>query len=153
MTPGTLIDMYRSSGGTCRLIPWPEDRCSGFHRNVDNVLPELIAWHLRTRVSLIAVAVQLNALCPCSDQLLDSPGFNSWEVKVSDRQFGPTNLPFSVYWYLFQPRNASGSWSLPLTSMYCRGKECVELYLPSPYMPLWHVHGFYLYVHYIRQHQ
>jgi hypothetical protein len=29
-------------------------------------------------------------------------------------------------------RKAAGAWSWPLTSIWCRGQECVELYLHSP---------------------
>jgi hypothetical protein len=32
----------------------------------------------------------------------------------------------------FPGGKAAGAWSWPLTSIYCRGQECVELYLHSP---------------------
>jgi hypothetical protein len=36
------------------------------------------------------------------------------------------------------PRDKSGeAWSWPLTSILCRGQECVELYLHSPNTPSW----------------
>jgi hypothetical protein len=37
----------------------------------------------------------------------------------------------------FPGGKAAGAWSWPLTSTYCRGQECVELYLHSPRRPSW----------------
>jgi hypothetical protein len=37
----------------------------------------------------------------------------------------------------FPGGEAAGTWSWPLTSIYCRGQECVELYLHSPSRPSW----------------
>jgi len=37
----------------------------------------------------------------------------------------------------FLGSKAAGPWSWPLTSIYCRGHECVEMYLHSPNMPSW----------------
>jgi hypothetical protein len=33
--------------------------------------------------------------------------------------------------------NAAGTWRRPITSISCRGQECVELYLHSPNTPPW----------------
>jgi len=33
----------------------------------------------------------------------------------------------------------AGLWSWPLTSIQCRGQECVELYFHSPNSPPWHI--------------
>jgi len=33
---------------------------------------------------------------------------------------------------------AAGVWSWPLTSINCRGQECMQLYLHSPNTPSWH---------------
>jgi hypothetical protein len=38
----------------------------------------------------------------------------------------------------FPGGKAAGAWSWPLTSIYCQGQECVELYLHSPITPSWH---------------
>jgi hypothetical protein len=37
----------------------------------------------------------------------------------------------------FPGGKAAGAWSWPLTSIYCRGQECVELYIDSPDTPSW----------------
>jgi hypothetical protein len=37
----------------------------------------------------------------------------------------------------FPGGKAAEAWSWPLTSIYCRGQECVELYLHSGSMPSW----------------
>jgi hypothetical protein len=37
----------------------------------------------------------------------------------------------------FLRSKAVGAWSWPLTSIYCRGQECVELYIHSPNTPSW----------------
>jgi hypothetical protein len=41
------------------------------------------------------------------------------------------------YQGLFPWGKAAGAWSWPLTSIYCRSQECVELYLHSPDTPSW----------------
>jgi len=64
-----------------------------------------------------------------------SPG-RVWEFFSSppslDWVSGPPSLLSNGYQRLFPGNKAAGAWSWPLTSSYCRGQECVELYLPSP---------------------
>jgi hypothetical protein len=54
-----------------------------------------------------------------------------------DRLWGPTRLHFNRYPEFFLGAKAAGAWCWPLSSIYSRGSECVELYLHSPYMPSW----------------
>jgi len=52
----------------------------------------------------------------------------------------------------FRGGRAGGTWGWSLTSICCRGQECVQLYLHSPNMPSWSVaqlkqgDNFYLYL-------
>jgi hypothetical protein len=55
-----------------------------------------------------------------------------------DRLWGPPNvLPLGTRVF-FPGCKTAGAWSWPLTSIYCRDQEFVELYLYFPNMPSWY---------------
>jgi hypothetical protein len=49
-----------------------------------------------------------------------------------DRLWGPPSLLSNGYQGQFLRGKAAGAWSWPLTCIYCRGQECVDLYNHSP---------------------
>jgi len=58
---------------------------------------------------------------------------------TSSPPLGPTQPP--IQWLLvtlFLGGKVAGAWSWPLTSIYCRSQECVELCLHSPPTSSWH---------------
>jgi hypothetical protein len=66
-----------------------------------------------------------------------------WEFISSppcpDRLRDPPSLLSNGYQGLFPwGGKAAGAWSWPLTSIQCRGQQCVELYLHSPITPSRH---------------
>jgi len=68
------------------------------------------------------------------------PG-GGWEFFSSPphphRLSGPPSLLSNGYQCSFPSGKAVGAWSWPLTSIYSRGQECVELYLHSHNTPSW----------------
>jgi hypothetical protein len=69
-----------------------------------------------------------------------SPG-RSWEFFSSpprpDQLWDPPGVLSNGYQGLLPGSKAARSWSWPLTGIYFRGQECVELYLHSTNKPSW----------------
>jgi hypothetical protein len=56
---------------------------------------------------------------------------------ASRTSLGPTQPPIQLVPGAVSWSKATGTWSWPLNSTLCRGKDCVALYLHSPNTPSW----------------
>lgn len=79
---------------------------------------------------------------------LDGPRFESrqgkWDffcLRKTRPALGPRQPPIQLAQSLFPGGTAAEAWCWPVTSLQRQGKEWVELYLYSPYVPSWRGQG------------
>jgi len=75
----------------------------------------------------------IRSYLPCLEAVSSIRNPQTHHAVVTGSEFHPASYPTDTEG-LFPGGKAAGAWSWPLTSLYCRGQKCVELYLHHQYI-------------------